>query len=158
MDDELKIAQRFVSYINKVYDKDFCFSYHPERDEGIDALSYRESNPETVLKMQITVADREFCKGLETKGRFLRITNKNALQSLIEKGIKEPILKKLAKHYSPELKKDLTLLLDGWYTFYKISNKKQVEFIKNQEKKFFQNAGFKEIWLVYNDVSHKLYP
>ncbi len=172
--DELKIAWHFIRYINKDKGKDFCFPYYPPKDDGIDALSCRESDPKVILKMQITAADPELTAGLETpsltekgfpRGTFSkgisRVTNKSPLESFIEKAIKSPILKKSAKrNYAPEFKKDLIILLNGWYTFSDSEDHliHRLNFIRNQGKKFFQNTGFKEIWLVYDDISYKLYP
>ncbi len=156
IDDELKIANIFIEHINKNHNEDYCEPYHPSIDEGIDALAHKKSNPEHTLKMQITVADYDAREKFATKGEVLRVYNRTEPDPRIEKGIIEPIKQKSEK-YSIELKRDLILLLDGWWIVGKLSSK-EIKDLKDLRKKFFKGTGFLGIYLVYNKNIYKIYP
>lgn len=155
--EELQVAERFIKYLNNLNNTDYLLpKYQPPEGSPVDILAYSKSDPKKILKMQVTTSDADVRKSLTTRGRFLRITNSGEPNPLIQKGVLEPIFKKSTK-YNQKVKRDLILLLDGWWSAGKLKDV-EAENLKILYKNFLRGAGFKEIWIVYLKNSVKLYP
>ena len=157
IDEELSVAEKFINYLNKKERRDFVFPFHPA-DFGFDAESYSRSKPRERLRMEIVKSDFRAHKELGEKGKYVRSrTPEEKIQVIII----EPIIHKGRKNkYSPEFKKDIVLLIDGWWTFYE----DELNDFKNKylnSYKFLKKTGFKEIWFIHmkkDGLIYKLYP
>jgi hypothetical protein len=156
IDDELHVAEKFVNHLNGTYKRDFALPYHPAEDTGIDALTHSKSNPREILKMQIVSSDFKAQESLGKEGKYER--DRDRPQRIIDT-IVEPIKHKSGR-YSPDFKKEIILLLNGWW---KVS-KEDLDYFKTHclDSCFIlKNAGFKEIWFVSEKDGgpiYKLYP
>lgn len=143
--EELQVAHRFIEYHNKTHGTDYIFSKtQPGIDDPVDVLAHSKSDPAKVLKMQVKTLDAEARRFLdnEKKARFLRIINQ---------GEQSPIINKLGEDVKQwnldiDVKKELVLLLDGFWNIGKLSE----EAIKKLEN-LFESEGFREVWIVYSE-------
>jgi hypothetical protein len=142
-DDELYVATKFVRYLNRTHNKDFVLPYHPDEDRGIDAVSYSESNPIEVLRMQIVSSD---FKAREELGKRQMYEVSRDLPQMLQDAVDKPISYKSGR-YPPDLKKEVILLLDGWWSVLK---EDLDHFKTNCLDSYFRlkDAGFKEVWFV----------
>jgi hypothetical protein len=151
-DDELHVAEKFANHLNRTYKKDFVLPYHSTEDTGIDALTHSKSNPTEIIKIQIVSSD---FKAKETLGKEkMYETFRDVTDTIVA-----PIKHKSCR-YSPDFKKDIVLVLDGWWTV----RKEHLDYFKTHcLNSYFilKNAGFKEIWFVSmkdGGPIYKLYP
>ncbi|MGB8656455.1 MAG: hypothetical protein WCE90_01555 [Candidatus Zixiibacteriota bacterium] len=143
VDDELHVAEKFVNYLNQTYIKDFVLPSHPVEDRGIDALTQSKSNPAEILKMQIVSSDFKAKEQLGKEKTYEPIRDRT--QKIMDT-IVNPILHKSLR-YSPDFKKDIVLVLDGWWTV----RKEDLDYFKTHclnSYLILEDAGFKEIWFV----------
>lgn len=156
IDDELYVAEKFIKYFNKTYKNDFVLPYKPEEDTGIDVLTHRESNPKEMLKMQIVSSD---FKAMESLGKEKIYTTFRDVTEEIRDCIVIPISHK-SNRYSPDFKKDIILLLNGWWT---VTEEDLNRFKTRVLNSYFilKEAGFKEIWFVsekYDGPIYRVWP
>lgn len=155
-DDELHVAEKFINHLNGTYKKDFVLPYHPTEDTGIDALTRSKSNTMEELKMQIVSSDFKAQESLGKEGMY---ETDRDMPKLITDTIVEPIKHKSGR-YSPDFKKEIILLLNGWWKV----TKEVLDYFKSHclDSPFIlKNAGFKEIWFVSmkdGGPIYKLYP
>ncbi len=117
--------------------------YHPEYDIGIDVLTHSKSYPTEVLEIQIVSSD---FKAKETLGKEVMYETFRTATEKIMDTIVEPIKHK-SRRYSPNFKKDIVLVLDGWWTV----RKEDLDYFKAHclnSYLILKDAGFKEIWFV----------
>lgn len=156
IDDELYVAEKFIKHINITLKKDFVLPYHSKNDNSIDALTHRESNPNEILKMEIVSSDFKAKESLGKKKIYE--TFRDATEEIIET-ILIPILRK-SKRYSPDYKKDVVLLLDGWWTV----TEEDLNYFKTHILNAYfmlREANFKEIWFVsekWDGPIYRLWP
>lgn len=167
--DEVKVADRFIRYLNMNDDTDYFLpEEQPSVNDSIDVIATSKSNLNNKFKMQITTAD---CEMRESTGRqnkincpqcgygikisnFERITNKSDFEKIFEWLYKS--IEAKSKKYSSESKKEMILLLDGWWEIGKLSDD-LIKNFKNIYKDFLKNSKFKEIWIVYIKESKQLF-
>jgi hypothetical protein len=153
---ELNAAKKFIEFFNKTQVKDFVVPYNLGKDASIDALTHRESSPDEILKMQIVKSDfrAEASLGKRQIYEACRDTTEK-----IEQTILEPILHK-SRRYSKDYKKDMVLLLDGWWTV----TEDDLKYFKTHCLKSYlklRDTGFKEIWFVsekWDGPVYRLWP
>jgi len=156
IDDDLHIAEKFIKYLNKTYNKDFVLPFHPKEDNSIDALTHRESNPQEMLTIQIVKSDFNGWEALGKEGIY--IVSRDRSEKILDT-IVNPISHK-SNRYSPDFKRDLILLLHGWWTV----DEDVLNYFKNNcLDSFFrlQKTGFKEIWFVserWDGPIYRLWP
>lgn len=135
---DLRIADIYIHEINSRFELDFKPAI--EGTDPPDATSTDEKGVE--LKIEITKYAPNFWSELLSKGSISG--DVNPIQWLLD-----ALRKKMEKNYSPELKKDLVLLLEGNLIVDDYFKQNEVHFTSlSFNMNALKQVGFKEIWYV----------
>ena len=111
---ELQYANCFIQWLNKKYSLDYQIKENSEENSEVDAYAISKSKCYPKLNLQVTTSHGEIFKhsAVNTnclkKGKDIICNDVN-----IENWIHSAIEKKAKNKYSPELQKDLILLIEG---------------------------------------------